>query len=190
MKKLILILFTTFLITNCENKQSDNFHPEIMKPNWDGIKTENLKFKIGDIVSIYFAKNFYTGVVMDFDQDESGIWYGLCLSNYRGLAPNQKNIKELDFFGRKIPNGLTGKFIDCYDLTYLNEKSINEKNITIYDNIKLDINKISIGAISPAIDIKQLEDNFFNSFKSRNQKRVENKKVIEQYFKITNSLKE
>jgi len=197
MRKFLLILILAFLITSCENKKSDDFHPDIMKPNWDGIKTEKLKFKIGDAVSIFIDKQYYIGVVMDFNQDQAGVWYGICLSNYRGGLPNQKDISVLNFFARKIPNGFNGNCIDCYDLTYLNENSSSTKNIRVVDNLKIDINKISIGASSPAKDLKQLESNYFNGIKVRQQKPTEcgeeimnPKRVAERYFKIDNVLKE
>jgi hypothetical protein len=196
MRKLLLISILTFLITSCENKKSDNFHPDIMKPNWDGIKTEKLKFKIGDVVSIFIDKQYYIGVVMDFNQDQAGIWYGICLSDYRWVVPNQKDISVLNFFARKIPSGFNGNCIDSYDLTYLNENS-STKNIRVVDNLKIDINKISIGASSPAKDLKQLESNYFNGIKVRQQKPTEcgeeimnSKRVAERYFNIDNALKE
>lgn len=197
MKKLFLISILTFFIISCENKNADNLHPDIMKPNWDGVKTEKLKVKIGDVVSIYFAKQYYVGVVMDFNQDVDGIWYGICLSNYRWIAPNKKNIKELDFFARKIPSGFSGNCIDCYDLTYLNENAITERSLKVFDNLKIDINKISIGANSPAKDLKQLETDYFNSIKARQQKPtncgddiMNPNRVAERYFKINNVIKE
>lgn len=196
MRKLLLITILTFLIISCENKKSDNLHPDIMKPNWDGIKTDKLKFKIGDVVSIFIDKQYYIGVLMDFNQDQAGIWYGICLSNYRWIVPNQKDISVLNFFARKIPSGFNGNCIDSYDLTYLNENSSSE-NIRVVGNLKIDINKISIGASSPAKDLKQLEANYFNGIKVRQQKPTEcgeeimnPKRVAERYFKIENVLKE
>ncbi len=196
MRKLLLITILTFLIISCENKKSDNLHPDIMKPNWDGIKTDKLKFKIGDVVSIFIDKQYYIGVLMDFNQDQAGIWYGICLSNYRWIVPNQKDISVLNFFARKIPSGFNGNCIDSYDLTYLNENSSSEK-IRVVGNLKIDINKISIGASSPAKDLKQLEANYFNGIKVRQQKPTEcgeeimnPKRVAERYFKIENVLKE
>lgn len=196
MRKLFLFSIVTFFITSCENKKSDDFHPDLMRPNWDGIKTEKLKFKIGDVVSIFIDKQYYTAVVMDFNQDQAGIWYGICLSSYRWVVPQQKDIRALNFFARKIPNGFNDNCIDSYDLTYLNENSAT-KNIRVVDNLKIDINKISIGASSPAKDLKQLEADYFNGIKVRQRKPTEcdekimnPERVAERYFKIDYVLKE
>ncbi|MFD2907636.1 hypothetical protein ACFSX9_02705 [Flavobacterium ardleyense] len=192
MKKFILIL--TLLFCSCGNRTEVDVHPETMKPNWDGIKTEELKFKIGDAVSIFIAKQYYIGIVMDFDQDENGIWYGICLSDYRWVIPNRKEINELNFLGRQIPNGYNGNYIDCYDLTYLNVDTI-AKNITVFDNLKIDIDRISIGEISYAKNLKQLENNYFIGREARKEKITESDKAIvttepvsERYFKIRNIL--
>ena len=131
---------------------------------------------------------------MDFNQDEAGIWYGICLSDYRSIIPNSKEINELNFFARKIPSGFNGDCISCFDLTYLNENSVS-KNIRVFDNVKIDIDKISIGASSPAKNLKQLEKDYFNGIEIREKKPTEcdkeilsSERVAERYFKIENVL--
>jgi hypothetical protein len=94
MRKIIFLLALSLVMFSCETKKSEDFHPDIMKPNWDGIETQNLKFKIGDAVSIFIDKQYYIGIVMDINKDEGGIWYGICLSDYRSIIPNQKKLKN------------------------------------------------------------------------------------------------
>lgn len=189
MKKILLISIMSLFISSCEKKSSD-LHPDILKPNWDGIKTENLKFKIGDVVSIFVDKQYYIGVVMDFNQDEGGIWYGLCLSNYRWVKPNQKRLNDLDFFARKIPNGFNGNCIDSYDLIYLNQNAV-AKNIETFANIKIDINKISIGALNPVKELTEIEKIYFDAINIRKQKTtacdeeiLNSERIAESYLKI------
>lgn len=181
MKNLFLILFVSFLASSCEDKKYGDLHPDLMKPNWKGIKTEKLKLKIGDIVAIYPSKYCYIGVVMDFDQDEGGVWYGISLSKYRWIDSYQKKISDLDFFGRRIPSGFTGNFVDCYDLLYINEDIVN-KQIIVIGNIDIDVNKISIGSICPITSLMQIETEYAKQIKER----VNSNKGDEKYFKIGN----
>ncbi|WP_188051749.1 hypothetical protein [Flavobacterium sp. GP15] len=196
MRNILLLLTLSLLIFSCETKKSEDFHPDIMKPNWDGITPENIKYKFGDAVSIFIDKQYYIGIIMDINQDKAGIWYGICLSDYRSIIPNQKKINELNFFARNIPSGFSGDCVSCYDLSYLNENSVS-KNIRVFENVKIDIDKISIGASSPAKNLKQLENDYFNAIKVRKQKPTEcdeeilnPKRVAERYFKIENVLME
>lgn len=179
MRNLFLILFFCFFASSCEDKKYGDLHPDLMKPNWKGIKTEKLNLKIGDVVSIYPGKYCYIGVVMDFDQDEGGVWYGISLSKYRWIDPYQKKISDLDFFGKRIPSGFTGDFIDCYDLLYINENIAN-KQIIVIKNINIDVNKISIGSIRPITNLRQIETEHARQIKERSNPN----KSVERYFKI------
>ncbi|MEN2401307.1 hypothetical protein GKZ90_0016075 [Flavobacterium sp. MC2016-06] len=193
MKRIVLALIVLFLITSC-GKNEKNLHPDLMKPNWDGIKTEKLKFKIGDVVSIFIDKQYYSGIIMDFDEDKGGIWYGISLSDYRWIVPNKKKIKELNFFGRQIPSGFGGDCINCCDLVYLNQKDV-DKNIIVVNNIKIDINKISIGSIQPLGKLKEIETTYFQGMKARKRKSaecgeatLEPNRINDRYFKIEDVL--
>ena len=184
MRNPFLVLLFFFLVISCQDKIGyGDLHPDLMKPKWDNVKSDKLKFKIGDVISIYPDKYCYLGVILDFDKDESGIWYGISLSNYRWISPNKKKINDLDFFGRRISSGFTGDFIDCFDLVYINEKTI-DKRVHLVKNVKVDINKISIGSIYPITNLRQIETEYVNGVKER---RAPNK-VVERYFKIENIL--
>jgi hypothetical protein len=194
MKNITIILIFTCCIISSNKKVNENQHPDIMKPNWDGIIIENLKFKIGDVITIFIKKQIYIGVVMDFNQDEAGVWYGISLSGNKFSVYNDKNINELNFFGRKIPSGFEGYCIDCYDLLYINEEAINSDVKTIH-NFKIDIDKISIGSMCPIKNLKEVENQYLTGVKERLKKPTEcgkdifrTERVAERYFKLDNIL--
>jgi hypothetical protein len=188
-KNFTSLLILLLIFSGC-GKNVEDSHPEIMKPNWTVVKSENLKLKIGDIISIKTENNLLYGIVMDYNEDEMGIWYGICLSKTK---IEKLNINNSQFFGRKIPSGLvTTNCIECFDLTYLNEKGINE-NLTVFGNIKLNRDNISIGANSTAINISEIERNYEFGAKQRLKKPTEcDEKVLsinridERYMKLSN----
>ncbi|MEQ3691461.1 MAG: hypothetical protein ABNG98_08120 [Flavobacterium sp.] len=188
-KNFTSLLILLLIFSGC-GKNVEDSHPEIMKPNWTDVKSENLKLKIGDIISIKTENNLLYGIVMDYNEDEMGIWYGICLSKTK---IEKLNINNSQFFGRKIPSGLvTTNCIECFDLTYLNEKGINE-NLTVFGNIKLNRDNISIGANSTAINISEIERNYEFGAKQRLKKPTEcDEKVLsinridERYMKLSN----
>lgn len=188
-KNFTSLLILLLIFSGC-GKNVEDSHPEIMKPNWTDVKSENLKLKIGDIISIKTENNLLYGIVMDYNEDEMGIWYGICLSKTK---IEKLNINNSQFFGRKIPSGLvTTNCIECFDLTYLNEKGINE-NLTVFGNIKLNRDNISIGANSTAINISEIERNYEFGTKQRLKKPTEcDEKVLsinridERYMKLSN----
>lgn len=184
-KKFISLLLLVFL--GC-GKSIETLHPEIMKPIWTDVKSENLKLKIGDVISMKTGKNLLYGIVMDHNEDEMGIWYGICLSKTK---IEKSKINNSQFFGRIIPSGLfQTNCVECFDLTYLNEKGLNE-GLTIIENIKLNRDNISIGANSPAINISEVERNYENWTKERLKKPTEcgekvlsTNRVDERYMKL------
>ena len=190
-----LIYFSFLIFFSCNNKKTENYHPEIFKPNWNGIKTDKLKFKIGDLVSVKSEKEVFFGIVMDYDEDEMGIWYGICLSEINN-EKEKLNIEKSNFFGRQIPNGLINTTcIDCFDLIYLNEKSL-AKNIERTKNISLNIDNISIGARSTAVNFSDIRDSYNYAIKERLIKPTkcdENvlglKRVDQRYMKIDEIIK-
>ena len=181
------ILILLLIFSGCGQNVEDS-HPEIMKPNWTDVKSENLKLKIGDIIYIKTENNLLYGIVMDYDEDEMGIWYEICLSKTK---IEKLNINNSLFFGRKIPSGLVKtNYIECFDLTYLNEKGINE-NLIVFKNIKLNRDNISIGAKSPGINISEIERDYEFGTKQRLKKPTErDEKVLsvnridERYMKL------
>jgi len=113
-KNLISLLILLLIFSGC-GQNSKDLHPEIMKPNWTDVKAKNLKLKIGDIISIKTESNPLYGIVMDYNEDEMGIWYGICLSKTK---IEKSDIKNVLFFGRKIPSGFVNT--KCVDCLYLN----------------------------------------------------------------------
>ena len=165
----ITSIILLLIISSC-GKSVENLHPEIMKPNWDDVKTQNRKLEIGNIISIKAENNTLYGIVMDYNEDEMGIWYGICFS----MSKIEKaKINNSNFYGRKIPSGLVNiSCIECFDLTYLNESEINE-NLNIIERIKLIRDNISIGSISSANNISEMERDFNFGKKQRLKKPTE-----------------
>lgn len=154
--KTIRFLSLFLIILSC-GQTTENMHPEIMKPDWTDIDFDKLKIKIGDIISIKTETKILSGIVLDINKDEMGIWYGICLSK---ANIEKSNLKDTLFFGRQIPNGsANATCINCFDLTFLNEKGINQ-NLTVLQNLKLNRDNISIGAIGAAIDISEMENEY------------------------------
>ena len=133
MKYKFIFSLIILLIVSCKKNMVD-LHPEIMKPIWTDVKSKNTKLNIGDIISIKTENNLLFGIVMDLNEDEMGIWYGICLSKTK---IEKSKISNALFFRREIPTGFGQTCcIDCVDLSYLNEKGLNE-NIKTIDNINL-----------------------------------------------------
>jgi len=190
-----IFFFSLFILVflSCE-KNAEVLHPEILKPNWNDVKSKNLKLNIGDIISIKVDDNLLYGIVMDYNEDKMGIWYGICLSKSK---IEKSKINNALFFGRKIPSGLIQvKCIDCFDLTYLNENGLNE-NLTILESIILNRDYISIGGKSSAINISEILRDYQFGSKQRLKKPTEcNEKIFsidrvdERYMKLNQVISE
>ena len=179
-KKTLITLFIGISIISCNigNKEANKI-PEMLNPNWDGIETKNLKLKFGQIVTFKKENEKIRAIVLDFNKDEKGIWYGLCFFNNNKL------------FGRKVPNGLVD--VECMkliDLTYLNEKGLGE--FEIISNEKLDLTKIGIGSTGSALTYSDLLRNYSYGLKKRLQKEtpcndiLNSRAIRECYFGLSN----
>lgn len=167
--KIIRFLSLILIIVSC-GQNTESLHPEIMKPDWTDIDSDKLKIKIGDIVSIKTNTKILYGIVLDINKDEMGIWYGICLSKAK---IEKSTLKNSLFFGRQIPNGFTNaSCINCFDLTFLNEKGVNQ-NLSVLQNLKLNRDNISIGAIGAAIDISEVENAYELGIENRLKKPTE-----------------
>ena len=149
MKYFILVILFLHSCSNLKNQDSSNQY-DITKVDWKGIDTNKLPLKFGDKIEFNVENEKIQGIVLDFNKDEDGIWYGICFLNDNKL------------FGRLIPDG-TRNF-ECgenmYDLFNLNEKAL--KNYKIIYHYNVDKEKIRIGGGFPS-------DNFYDLKLAHNQ---------------------
>jgi hypothetical protein len=144
-------LLCVFLLSGCSSKEGAM---DLFRPNWTGIDTTELKFKFGQVVNFDVDSQQISAVVLDFDKDEGGIWYGLCF------------LDEGKLFGTQIPSGLVNTIcIDLLDLTYLNDSTVHE--FEIQDNLQVDISKVGVGRISPVTNYVDLAYDFNRGIEAR-----------------------
>ncbi|WP_196894765.1 hypothetical protein [Aureivirga marina] len=145
MKKLIFILFLSIISCN-KSKNAQNI-PVNMQPEWQNIESNKMPLKFGQIIEIENIE--IKSIVLDYNEDESGVWIGLC------------PINENKLFGRQIPQNLINSTcLDLLDFVYIQIKDLkNYKKIELLD---IDINKVGIGNIYPISNEYELKD-FFNS---------------------------
>jgi hypothetical protein len=152
---------------------SCNFKPpsDLLRPSWQGIETSELVFKMGDLVSIKDSNSFYAAILLDVDSDSAGLWYGFCFLDYKNSKILDINTSDTLFlFGRQIPSGLINtQCIDCYDLSYINEKGLlkDRSNFSIIDHINYNPLKIYIGSISPTMELSGLIRDYHSGKKRR-----------------------
>ncbi|MCT4648012.1 MAG: hypothetical protein N4A74_23690 [Carboxylicivirga sp.] len=151
---LALIISCLILGCNHSNSNSSKLVPIDMQPNWSGVPLDNVPVKIGQILKFKNETIELTSVVLDFDQDEGGIWIGLCLINNNKL------------FGRQIPSGLINTTcLDLLDFSYLQLDGL--KDYTVIDSINVKKNAVGIGSVSPVLDLVELKRNFDSGIKQR-----------------------
>ena len=133
---------------------------DLLRPNWQGIKTSELVFNMGDLISIKDSNNYYAAILFDVDLDSAGIWYGFCFTNFKdSVKPDLRSSDSLFLFGRQIPSGLINtQCIDCYDLSYINEKGLmkNKNNFSLISHIDYNPLKIYMGSDSPTMELSGL----------------------------------
>ena len=149
----IFSIFILLLISGCTNKHNSKI-PEIFQTNYEKYKSENLRLQFGDLIKIKNTE--FRGVVCDVSKGEGGIWFGIIFMS------NEKKL-----FSRSIPNGLSDDCINLFDFTYLNEKGLHE--IEKIESIKVNFEKIGIGARSAAINREELIRDFETGIKNRNE---------------------
>ncbi|MBE0664024.1 MAG: hypothetical protein IH597_16330 [Bacteroidales bacterium] len=122
------------LLLGCNRTGISGDH-DIFRPDWSGIDTAKIDFKFGDRIRLNLQDEYIDAVVLDFSQDETGLWIGFCFINDGKL------------FGRQIPSGLLNReCVDLFDIVYVKQEFLTTE--TIVDNLHIDINAIRIGAIS------------------------------------------
>jgi hypothetical protein len=156
----ILRTSLTFLLIASMISCSLNHPADLVKQNLHGIKTSELFFNFGDVVSIKDSNNYYAAILFDVDSDSAGIWYGFCLTNFKdSTKPDIRSLDTLFLFGRQIPSGIiNSQCIDCYDLTYINEKCLlkNKNKISLIVHIDYNPLKIYMGSDSPTRELSGL----------------------------------
>ena len=139
--------------------------PEIMRPNWTGIKIENFSVKFGHIIKFESDSIELEAIVLDFSEDEDGQWVGVCFINDNQL------------FGRQIPNGMvSATCLDLLDLTYIQINTLVD--YTIIDSLKLNKSKIGIGSRSPVTGFSEIKRDFERGIKQREKKQTPCEKKI------------
>jgi hypothetical protein len=151
----LAFLMVTSIISCTSNPPDDLF-----RPSWQGIKTSDLVFSMGDLISIKDSNFYYAAILLDVDSDSSGIWYGLCFTDFKNsFKPDLRSSDSLFLFGRQIPHGLINtQCIDCYDLSYINENGLmkNKANFSLIGHINYNPLKINIGSESATMELTRL----------------------------------
>lgn len=177
---MVLVVIVHFL--SCNN-QVDKSIPAIMQPGWEGIETDNLPVEFGQILNFETRNGNISAVVIDFDNDEDGVWIGLCFINSGEL------------FGRQIPNAAKNmECLDLLDLTYLSVEGLS--NYSEKGRLSLDRSKIGVGSRSSANDLSVLESNFNRGLEQRRKQQTpcdqglfDEHVVRECYFKLDKIVK-
>lgn len=131
---------------------------EFFKPEWKNVDTSKLPLKFGQIINFNINGQNIKVILLDFDKDEAGVWYGLAFIN------------QTKIFGRQIPSGYDKNCVDLLDLTYLNEKGLREFQILKSESI--DINKVGIGSISPVNNYSEILNNYKFGIEQRKNKQT------------------
>ena len=149
-----------------------------IKPNWEGLNLSEFEFKFGDEVQFEWDNHKRNGVVVDFSKDEAGRWIGISF------------LEENKIFGRQIPSGFSGDCVELLDVCYLHESGVTD--LVKVGSYKIDVQKIGMGALMPAMTIQELEQYFKQGLEQRAKKQMdcaqislEPNPVHECYFEIS-----
>ena len=174
MKKMILLL--TLLIISCDRREVTVSN--LLKPEWRKISVENLPLKFGEKILISVDDEEINAIVVDFDKDEAGIWYGLSFLNHNNI------------FGRTIPSGFNGDCVDLIDVSYLNSKALH--NYISGGIQSIDRDKVAIGSKSPVTNYSELARDYKLGIEQRKKKPtscnediISNDVVRERYFDLS-----
>ena len=136
-----------------ENKNSSQNTPEIFATNFGKIDDKNLKLKFGDLVEFEINNQKINAIILDITLEENEYWFGLCF------------IKNNRLFGRRIPEGFGGECIELFDITYLNEKGLN--NFKLINNLKIEYDKVGTGSNSPVINYEEILRDYEQGLENR-----------------------
>lgn len=133
--KLAVYIIAFLVYYGCKDQQeTEHLIPQNIRPEWRDLDTSKLELKFGDILRLTNGATKMDAIVLDFDKETSGIWYGICF------------IQNDSLFGRKIPSGISGGCLELLDLTYFQLKKIQTPSII--DFIDVDIRRVGIGSIT------------------------------------------
>ncbi|WP_156027049.1 hypothetical protein [Sporocytophaga myxococcoides] len=150
MTKYLLGLWTLFLMSCGSGIPSDYATRSTVDPS-------ELKFKKGDCLEFKIDSLTYgVGVVFDFSKDESGIWYGLLLTNYESRnKPTIDSILNRRFLGRKIQSSLNDKGFEIgIDAEYILDSLLTD-NFSLVGNLSLN-DKVKLGSEGASSDMEGL----------------------------------
>ena len=175
MKQIYQLFFVLTILISCNSKEhkDSNFKvPEIFYTNYKNSKTQNIKFKYGDILEFELNNRKFKGIIIDIEPENNENWIGVC------FISNDK------LFGRKIPDGITNNCIELLDITYIKEQNINNfKNISTEN---LNFSKIGIGSKGTANNIEDM----FRDYETGIQNRKTTETSCNEKFKMLDPINE
>jgi hypothetical protein len=175
MKQFLQVFTILFIFLSCSSKEhkDSNFNvPEMFQTNFKSAKFLKSNFKYGDILDFTMNNKKISGIIIDIQPEQNENLIGICF------------ISNGKLFGRKIPDGITENCIELLDITFINEKSLN--NFEIKSNEKLNFSKIGIGSRSPANDLRDI----FRDFETGIQDRKKKETSCSEKFKTLNPINE
>ncbi len=115
-----------------------------------------MALQFGQLIKFEIDNQEVKAIVLDFDQDDEGIWYGMCFLNQNKL------------FGRQIPSGLINTTcVDLLDLTYLHNKAL--KSYEVVEQYDIDTIQVGIGSLTPVKDHIELLRDYKAGLEQRNK---------------------
>jgi len=129
------------------------------------IDSNELRFQKGDCISFQIDSVFIgVAIIVDYSEEEGGIWYGLCFTNYfDSLNPDLSIIRERKIFGRKIESTLNKDgYIIGLDTEFVNDSCfiMNKMKINIIGNFTLKSEKIILGSQGATSDYQEMISTF------------------------------
>ncbi|MBS2101181.1 hypothetical protein [Carboxylicivirga linearis] len=160
MYRISIILILGLIAFGCNNSQPVKAPiPELMKPDWNGIDTSVLPIKFGHCLKFNLDSIQRTAIVIDFKEEGSGIWIGLCFLNNDQI------------FGRQIPSSIINP--DCLDLLDLSYLHINAlENFQIIESYDINKDKIGIGSVSPVTSLSELNRDYLLGIEQRKKPQI------------------
>ena len=133
--------------------------PDMMKLNWEGIALERFPVKFGQVLKFDHENFQLKAIVLDFNEDEGGLWIGFCFIN------------EEQLFGRQIPSGLFDpKCLNLLDLTYLHVEALTHYEVV--ETLAVNKSKVGIGSQSPAKDLSRLKISYDQGIEQRKKEQI------------------
>lgn len=161
MTRAVFILTIGLLISSCHNltSNSPNSIPEIIQPNWTGLDIDSFPVKFGQILKFDKDSIEMYALVLDFGEDEGGLWIGVSFIDQNRL------------FGRQIPNGMIKtKCLDLLDMTYIKKDALTDYEVV--ETIEVNKTKIGIGSQSPVTSFSEIKRDFDKGIEERKKEQT------------------